>query len=82
MAYGSFISSLDRCLQHFCPELGADSRQRFLYAFLPFIYGLYPYTVVTEKQRQAMREAGVDYAYMSTYEMAYACIQMLLGGLQ
>lgn len=81
-AYGGFIRALDRCLQHFFPELGADGRQRFLYAFLPFIYGLYPYTVVTEKQRQAMLEAGVDYAYMSTYEMAYACIRTLLSGLR
>ena len=81
-AYGDFIRSLDRCLQHFCPELGTNSRQKFLYAFLPFIYGLYPYTVVTEKQRQAMMEGGVDYVYMSTYEMANACIQTLLGGLR
>ena len=81
-AYGGFIRSLDRCLQHFCPELGSDGRQRFLYAFLPFVYGLYPYTAVTEKQRQAMMEGGVDYVYMSTYEIAYACIQTLLGGLQ
>ncbi len=81
-AYGGFIRSLDRCLQHFCPKLSADSRRKFLYAFLPFVYGLYPYTVVTEKQRQAMTEGGVDYVYMSTYEMAYACIQTLIGGLQ
>ena len=80
-AYGSFIRALDRCLERFCPKLSADSRQRFLYAFLPFVYGLYPYTVVTEKQRQAMREGGVDYVYMSTYEMAETCIKTLLGGL-
>ena len=56
--------------------------QDFLYAFFPFIFGLYPYTVVTDKQREAMKEAGISYAYMSTYDMAYSCIRTLLGGLQ
>ena len=44
--------------------------------------GLYSYTVVTEKQRQAMEKAEIPYVYMNTYEMAYAFIRTLLGGLQ
>ena len=80
-AYGAFIEALDRCLQRFVPTLGAQGRQTFLYAFLPFVFGLYPYTVVTDKQRQAMEEAGIAYEYMSTYEMAYAFIRTILGGL-
>jgi len=81
-AYGKSKDALDRCLQKFCPGLDGKGRQTFLYAFLPFVYGLYPYTVVTEKQRRAMREAGISYVYMSTYEMAYDFIRTLLGGLQ
>ena len=80
-AYGASKDALDRCLEKYVPDLGAEGRQRFLYAFLPFVYGLYPYTVVTDKQRQAMREAGISYVYMSTYDMAYAFIRTLLGGL-
>ncbi len=81
-AYGESKEALDRCLIRFVPDLDAGGRQTFLYAFLPFVYGLYPYTVVTEKQREAMREAGIHYVYMSTYEMAYAFIKTILGGLQ
>ena len=81
-AYGKSKDALDRCLQKFCPGLDGKGRQTFLYAFLPFVYGLYPYTVVTEKQRRAMCEAGISYVYMSTYEMAYDFIRTLLGGLQ
>ena len=80
-AYGESKEALDRCLAKFVPGLGEEGRRTFLYAFLPFVYGLYPYTVVTEKQREAMREAGIDYVYMSTYEMAYTFIRSLLGGL-
>ena len=80
-AYGASSAAVDRCLQKFVPDLDAQRRQRFLYAFLPFVYGLYPYTVVTGKQRQAMEQAGISYVYMSTYEMAYSFIRTVLGGL-
>ena len=80
-AYGASITALDRCLEQFLPALGAQGRQHFLYAFLPFVYGLYPYTVVTDKQRDAMAQAGIGYVYMSTYEMAYSFIRTVLGGL-
>ena len=81
-AYGESSAAVDRCLKKFVPGLTEENRQTFLYAFLPFVYGLYPYTVVTEKQRLAMKEAGIPYVYMSTYEMAYTFIRNLLGGLQ
>ena len=81
-AYGESKDALDRCLKKFVPALGEAGRQTFVYAFLPFVYGLFPYTVVTEKQREAMQAAGISYVYMSTYEMAYTFIRTLLGGLQ
>ena len=81
-AYGASKDALDRCLKRFVPVLDEKERQTFLYAFLPFVYGLYPYTMVTEKQKQAMQEAGISYVYMSTYEMAYDFIRTLLGGLR
>lgn len=82
IAYGKSKDALDRCLMKFCPGLGEEGRRTFLYAFLPFVYGLYPYTFVTEKQKEAMAEAGISYAYMSPYEMAFSFIRTMLGGLQ
>lgn len=80
-AYGESLTALDRCLIKFCPRLGEEDRRSFLYAFLPFVFGLYPYTTVTDKQREAMEAAGVAYTRLSTYEMARSGIRMLLGGL-
>ena len=80
-SYGRSKDALDRCLKKFCPGLGEAGRQTFLYAFLPFVYGLYPYTFVTEKQRDAMRQAGISYTYLSTFEMACSFIRTMLGGL-
>ena len=80
-AYGESKNAVDRCLQKFCPGLDDAARQTFLYAFLPFVYGLYPYTMVTEKQKEAMNVAGISYVYMSTYDMAYTSIRTVLKGL-
>ena len=79
-AYGASIEALRRCLVKFFPGMDAKARQDFLYAFLPFLYGLYPYTTVSGKQRQAMAEAGLDFVYMSVYDMAYNCVRALLRG--
>ncbi len=81
-AYGESKDALNRCLKKFAPKMGERERQTFLYAFLPFVYGLYPYTVVTDKQREAMEQAGIGFVYMSTREMARAFIRTMLEGLQ
>ena len=77
-AYGASIEAVRRCLVRFFPDMDAAAQRNFLYAFLPFLYGLYPYTTVSEKQRRAMAEAGVDFAYMTVYDMACNCVRALL----
>ncbi|MBR1671886.1 MAG: hypothetical protein IJ702_03070 [Fretibacterium sp.] len=78
-AYGNSMRAVARCLEKFRPAMTAEEKQDFLYAFFPFIYGIYPYTAVTEKQREAMKAAEVNYVYLSVYEMVYACVRKLLG---
>ncbi len=77
-AYGSSIDAVDLVLKKFCPQMDENDRQDFIYAFFPFIYGIYPYARVTDKQRSAMEQAGINYRYMSIYEMAYMCALRLL----
>lgn len=78
VAYGASIEALRRCLVKFFPDMDDAARQAFLYAFLPFLYGIYPYTTVSDKQRLAMSEAGMNFVYMSVYDMARGCISLLL----
>nr|WP_316614817.1 TetR family transcriptional regulator [uncultured Ruminococcus sp.] len=78
VAYGSSLHAVDRLLQKFCHDMDEAARREFLYSFFPFIYGIYPYTVVTEKQKNAMKNAGVGYAYYSIEELAYNCAKKLL----
>ena len=81
-AYGNSVQAVARLLEKFRPQMGPAGRQQFLYTFFPFMYGIYPYAVVTDKQREAMKEAGTDFVYMSVYDMAYIGIKRLLVGGQ
>ena len=77
-AYGASIEALDKCLIHFRPAMGAPQRESFLYAFLPFVYGVYPYTSVTQKQEKAMQTAQVPFIHHSIYELVANCLRYLL----
>ena len=82
VAYGESMRNIRRILEKFCPEMSVEEIQSFVYVFFPFMFGIYPYTSVTDKQRAAMREANVDYVYQSVYELTYACLCRLLDAQQ
>ena len=65
-------------LEKFCPDMSVTDIQNFIYIFFPFMFGIYPYTAVTEKQRIAMKEAGINYVYQSVYELTRSCLNRLL----
>ncbi len=78
IAYGRSISAVRDCLNKFFPEMTAKKVDDFIYNFFPFMFGIYPYTFVTEKQRAAMEEAGVNYVFLTIYEITYNCVIGLL----
>ncbi len=77
-SFGASLDTVDRMLRRYIPEADEARRRRLLYAFFPFIYGIYPYTGVTEKQQKAMEEAGVPYVYQSAYDLTYSFLIQLL----
>ena len=80
VAYGNSIRAVSRCLEKFFPAMSTQDIQGFIYAFFPFLFGAYPYTFVTEQQRQAMERAGVAHVQLSLYEITYSCARRLLEG--
>lgn len=77
--YGRSLAEVRNCLDKFFPEMSVRDKQDFIFSFFPFMFGIYPYTVVTEKQRDAMTQANVNYVYMSIYEITYTEVKKLLG---
>ena len=77
-SFGASMDTVDRLLRQYVPAADDAWRRRFLYAFFPFIYGIYPYTSVTEKQQQAMVDAGIPYVYQSAYDLTVSFLNQLL----
>ena len=77
-AYGNSINAVKKCLDKFCPDMSEKSKQNFLYAYFPFVYGIYPYAVVSDKQKNALTEAGVNFVYHSVYELTFNFLKQFL----
>ncbi len=80
VVYGESIRTVMLGLNKYFPNMSVLEKQNFIYTFFPFMFGIYPYTFVTEKQRTAMEEANVNYVFMTIYEIIYNCVRKLLNG--
>ena len=78
-SYGESLHRVRMLLEKFCPDMNVRDIQNFIYTFFPFMFGIYPYTAVTEKQKAAMEEAGINYVYHTVYELTFGCMIRLLG---
>ena len=78
-SYGHSMQLMEMLLEKNCPDMSEADIQNFIYTFYPFMFGIYPYTAVTEKQKTAMREAGVNYVYKTVYDLTCSCLIRLLG---
>lgn len=78
-SYGASMRNIAMILEKFCPDMKVEEIQNFIYMFYPFMFGIYPYTAVTQKQRTAMKEAKIDYVYQSVYELTLSFLNRILG---
>ena len=78
VSYGESLINIQKILKKFCPEMNEADIKSFIYVFFPFMFGIYPYTTVTDKQREAMNKANVDFAYQTIFEITNNCILRLL----
>ena len=77
-AYRDALAAVERCLEKFFPAMGPRDRQEFLYALFPFLFGVYPYTEATEKQKAAMEAAGFDCPRYTVYDITRPLAEKLL----
>ncbi len=77
-SYGKSMKTVMEMLEKFRKDMDMEKRQEFVYSFFPFMFGIYPYTVVTEKQKEAMKLAGVDYTYSSLYDLTFVAVKRML----
>ena len=75
------MQAVERCLQRHFPRCTEGERQEFLYAFFPFLFGVYPYTEATPKQIDAMAAAGMPYRRYSIAAITRPLVEKLTQGL-
>lgn len=78
VVYAQALRSVSGCLEKFFPQMTPGDIQEFLYVFFPFLFGVYPYTTATDKQKEAMKIAHVNYAHYSVYEIVKSFVSKML----
>ena len=76
--FAKSMETVRECLDKFFTQMTEEEKTDFLYSFFPFMYGIYPYTMATKKQREAVKIIGFNYKYMSIYEITYKALNQLL----
>ena len=79
VSYGKSIETVRACLTKFFDDMNNKEVEQFIYTFFPFMIGIYPYAVVTDKKKEAMKNANVKFKYYSLYEIANIGIKKMLG---
>lgn len=77
-AYGQSLKLFGDILGKHCSGMSRAEQEQVMYIFFPFMFGIYPYAEVTAKQKDAMKDAQVEYKYQSIYEITYSCLIKLL----
>jgi len=77
-SYGASLNAVRNCLIKFCPDMSGTEIEQFVFVFFPFMFGVYPYAVASDKQITAMEQASVQFTMHSIYEMIYNCVRKLL----
>lgn len=78
VVYADALRAVSCCLEKFFTGMTVNDIQEFLYAFFPFLFGVYPYTTATDKQKEAMEFAQVNYAQYSIYEIVKSFVTKML----
>ena len=78
ISYGKAIKTIKKCLDKYFKNMTEEEKNNFIFSFFPFMYGIYPYTFVTDKQKEAMAKAEVPFKYLTIYEITYKGILKLL----
>lgn len=78
VAYLKTIGTFSKLLSKFNPLLSKKEINDIIYMFYPFIYALYPYSHVTDKQMKAMEIAGHKWNKNTIYKLTYNFMMKIL----
>lgn len=67
--YGDAMGELCRLIAASKPQWSEERMNRFVFAFMPLLHGVYPYAFHSEKQLAAMEAAGITPPGLTIYDI-------------
>ena len=77
--YRKLIETFETIFEKLLCGKTKEEIKRMQYLFFSFMFGVYPMTNATEKQQQAMEQAGIDFEQVSAYELIQSFLLKLFG---
>ncbi len=81
LAFKESISLLEQCLCKFF-HIKSSEAEEITFTILPFLVGIYPYTSLTDKMKEAINKANLEYKFYTDQEMLKMGLEKILGGLK
>lgn len=78
LTYRKLIDTFEVIFEKFLSGMTKEETKKRLYMFFSFIFGVYPMTNATQKQREAMKNADIDFVQVSEYELTYDFLLKLI----
>lgn len=78
ISYAKTLDAVGALLAKFRPDMDETAVQEFQFTFFPFLFGVYPYTTLTDRQKETMERAGVRFTYYSVYDMIHRAVTKML----
>ncbi|MBQ6430589.1 MAG: TetR/AcrR family transcriptional regulator [Oscillospiraceae bacterium] len=76
--YRRLIKTLGGIFDKFLIGRAEGEKKKLLYMFFSFVFGVYPMTNATEKQREAMKRAEIDFEQVDAYDLTKVFLLKLL----
>ena len=81
LAFKESISLLEQCLCKFF-NLKDSYAEEITFTILPFLVGVYPYTSLTDKMKEAIHKANLEYKFYTDKELIKMGLEKILGGIK
>ena len=81
LAFKESISLLEQCLCKFF-NVKDIVAEEITFTILPFLVGIYPYTSLTDKMKEATHKANLEYKYYTDKELIKMGLEKILGGVK
>lgn len=79
IAYTKSVNIFRNCIVKFL-NISSEEATKIVFTFYPFMIGIYPYSAVTKKQKNAIEEIGFKYDYYKDDELIKMGLNNVLGG--